>query len=239
MSKRLEFTDLVLFEDDNYLVINKPAGLSTLEDRASETDVLSLAKEHFANAQVCHRIDKDTSGALVLAKNPEAYTHLSLQFQHREVGKKYHAVVHGSREFKEQVVDVPLTVKAQGAVRWDTRHGKDSQTVFTTLELYKVCSLIECKPITGRRHQIRVHLKYLENPIIADTSYGGHSIYLSQLKRKYHPGRRPERALIERMALHAHSISFTSPDNKSISIEAPYPKDFEILLKQLRKYSST
>ena len=96
--KKISFNDLIIFEDSDYLAISKPPGISTLEDRQDNFNILSMAKDSYPDIQNCHRIDKDTSGVLVMAKNPEAYRHLSLQFQNREVQKIYHAVVHGQTE---------------------------------------------------------------------------------------------------------------------------------------------
>jgi len=236
--KKKSFKDFVLFEDADYLAINKPHGISTLEDRAENTHILSLAKEQFPDIQVCHRIDKDTSGILVFAKNPAAYKHLSLQFQNRKVSKIYQAIVHGQTEFNNLIVDAPLIVKNQGIVKWDTKTGKESSTSITTMQNFKSCSLVECKPITGRRHQIRAHLKYIKHSIVSDIVYEGENIYLSQIKRKYKPGSHEERPMIGRMALHAKTISFRNLNGKVLLIDAPYPKDFQVLLKQLQKFNS-
>lgn len=235
--KRIDFNILILFENNDYLVINKPSGISTLTDRKDNIDLISLAKSSYPEIHACHRIDKDTSGVLVYAKNPEGYKHLSMQFQNREVIKKYHAIVQGQTEFKNYLVDIPLIEKGQGTVRWDTRNGKKSSTVFSTLENFKDYSLVECRPITGRRHQIRVHLKYAHHPILADTTYSGEYLYLSHIKRNYKPTKRAETPLINRMALHASSISFKTLTGEEQNITADYPKDFQVLLKQLRKYN--
>ncbi len=234
--KSLEIRESIIFENEDFLAINKPAGIATLDDRADVVNILALAKGMLPEIQVCHRLDKDTSGVLVMAKNPESYRHLSLQFQNREVVKIYHAVAQGQTDFDNFKVEVPLIVKSKGLVKWDTKLGKPSTTFFTTLENYKACSLLECKPVTGRRHQIRVHLKYAKHPIVSDTMYEGEFIYLSQIKRKYKPGRREETPMISRVALHAFSISFKSLDGNLVQIEAPYPRDYTILLKQLEKY---
>ena len=235
--KSTPFKDLIIFENIDYLAINKPYGLSTLEDRVEDMNILASAKAVFPDIQVCHRLDKDTSGLLVLAKNPEAYRHLSMQFQNREVDKTYHAIVHGNTSFKSELVDLPLTVKGHGIVKWDKQNGKESSTFFTTLQNFKLCSFVECKPVTGRRHQIRVHLKFLTHSIIADSMYDGNLLFLSQLKRNYRPTSREEKPLINRMPLHAFSITFKLINGEKQYIEAPYPKDYEILLKQLNKYA--
>ena len=95
--------DMILFEDNDYILVNKPPFLSTLEDRHGRPNLLGLAREYVAAAQVCHRLDKDTSGVLAIAKNPEAYRHLNMQFEHRQVGKVYHAVVDGIHNFKDEL----------------------------------------------------------------------------------------------------------------------------------------
>jgi 23S rRNA pseudouridine955/2504/2580 synthase len=136
----------------------------------------------------------------------------------------------------EHEVNVPLVFKNTGIVIFDARRGKESNTFFTTLKKFKSCSLVECRPITGRKHQIRVHLKYARHPIVADESYGGELIYLSQIKRKYIQTKEVERPLIGRMALHADSLEFRDSAGKSIVVKAPYPKDFRIMLSQLEKY---
>ena len=97
--KKLKFDDLILFEDDDYVLINKPPFISTLEDRNTPENLLALAKGKIEDAQVCHRLDKDTSGVLAIAKNPEAYRHLSMQFENRQVSKIYHAVADGLHQF--------------------------------------------------------------------------------------------------------------------------------------------
>jgi len=197
-----------------------------------------MARNVYHDIQVCHRLDKDTSGVLVFAKNQEGYKHLSLQFQNREVEKVYHATVHGQTGFKNYLVDLPLSLKGHGTVKWDSKSSKKSNTFFTTIKNFKNVSLVECKPVTGRRHQIRVHLKYSKHPIIADTMYDGEFVYLSKMKRNYKPGQRAEKPLINRMALHAFTISFQALDGKVEQIEAPYPKDFVVLLKQLEKHGN-
>ncbi len=232
------FEELILFENDDFIAINKPPGISTLEDRSETTNVLLLAKEYISTAQACHRIDKDTSGVLVLAKNATGFKHLSMKFQKREVNKWYHAVVQGNTEFDNYHINVPITIKNQGIVRWDKKQGKESSTYFTTLQNFRSYSLIQCKPVTGRRHQIRAHLKYVKHPIIADELYGGNRLYLSEIKKNYRSNQSAEKPIINRMALHAFRVSFKSLDGIEQLIEAPYPKDFVVLLRQLKKYNN-
>ena len=230
---RTKFSDLIIYEDDDYIVVNKPPFLSTLEDRASDLNILSLAKAYHENAQVCHRIDKETSGALVLSRHEEAYRHLAMQFQERRVDKIYHAVVSGLHDFHDMVIEAPIQPQSTGLVRISPS-GKPSQTVVDVVECYKLHSLVRCKPITGRMHQIRIHLSSIDAPIVNDTDYGGTPVYLSEVKRRYNLKKyTDEQPLIKRVALHAMKIRFLDRKENLVEVEAPYPKDFRVLVKQL------
>jgi 23S rRNA pseudouridine955/2504/2580 synthase len=236
--KKINFSDLIIFENEDFIVINKPPHLSTLDDRTPEgkQNVIGLAREYFAAVQVGHRLDKETSGALALAKNPEAYRHLSIQFEKRKVNKIYHAVVNGIQEYTDVEVNKPILPLGQGAVKIDYLEGKEALTYFNTLEIFKKQTLIECKPVTGRMHQIRIHLSVLGSPIVNDAQYGGKPVFLSDLKRNFNLKKdTDEQPLIQRVALHAFRLEFSLLNEEKISIEAPYPKDFMALVNQLRK----
>jgi RluA family pseudouridine synthase len=232
------FKDLIIFENEDFLVVNKPPFLATLEDRTpNTTNLLKLAKQHNPNLQACHRLDKDTSGCLVFAKNPEAYRHLSMQFEHREVYKVYHAVAWGVHKFEDQLVNRSILAGAKGVAKL-TPQGKPAETYFTTLENYSRHTLLECMPVTGRLHQIRVHLAFLGAPIVSDELYGGEPLYLSSLKRKFNLKQQTEeQPLIKRFALHSYAIGFKLMNGEPIKVEAPYPKDMAVLIKQLRQYN--
>jgi 23S rRNA pseudouridine955/2504/2580 synthase len=239
--KKLDIKELVIFENDQYIVINKPPFVPSLDERTADKSlsILRLAREAYGDIQLCHRLDKETSGALVLAKTPEAYRHLAMQFEHREVQKEYHAVVNGAHGFDSISVFLPIAVVKDGtAVRIDRQRGKVAETVFFTLNKFHRHTLVRCVPITGRMHQIRVHLQCLSAPIVCDPTYGGDYIYLSQIKRKFNlKDETEELPLIKRVALHAHSIHFRDIDETLLSITAPYPNDFEVLVNQLLKFS--
>ena len=227
------FEKSILFENSDYILINKPPFISTLEDRNDSVNILALAKLYEPNAQACHRLDKDTSGVLAIARNPEAYRHLSMQFENREVKKIYHAVVDGIHSFSEHLVDAPIEKQNDGTARL-SRKGKSAQTYFTTLKTFKGHSLIECRPITGRMHQIRVHLSFLKAPITGDVPYGGKPFYVSSIKRGFNLKKMSdELPLIKRMALHAFSLEFALLNGEEKLVVAPYPKDFQALIKQL------
>lgn len=242
-AKVTDFKDLIIFEDEDYIVINKPPYLSSLDERTQDKhqSILRLAKAYHADAQLCHRLDKETSGVLAIAKNPASYRHLSMQFENRHVTKRYHAVVNGVYDFDSISVYLPIAPLKDGtAVKIDRVKGKPAETVFFTIKAYRHHTLVECIPITGRMHQIRIHLQCLKAPIVCDPTYGGDDIYLSQLKSKKFNLKKgtEELPLMKRVALHAHSLSFRLMNEEYVKIEAPYPKDFEVLVKQLDKFSN-
>lgn len=234
--KKTEFKDLVLFENEDYLVINKPPYVSTLADRHEAQNILHLAKQEYPTVQACHRLDKETSGCLILSKHPEAYRHVAIQFEDRKVDKVYHAVVDGIHEYRQTLVERGIIATNKGIARVNNLKGKPATTYFTTLKTYYTHSLIECRPITGRLHQIRVHLAYLKSPICGDELYGGKPLYLSKLKKRFNLKKDTEEApIMQRVSLHAYSIGFQGMNEELIEVVAPYPKDFAVLIKQLEK----
>ncbi len=235
MARKFKFEDLVIWENDDYCVINKPPFVSTLDDRNDPVNILGLAREAIEGAQVCHRLDKETSGVLIVAKNPEAYRHMSMQFENRTVGKEYHAVADGTHDFQNKVVEDKILKLSNGTVRID-RKGKEATTTFNTLVAYKAHTLIECRPLSGRMHQIRIHLANQGAPITGDVSYGGKYFYLSSIKKKFHLKKETEeQPLLKRIALHAHKLTFLTLKGEKTTVMAEYPKDFRVLVEQLEK----
>jgi RluA family pseudouridine synthase len=235
---KINLEELILFEDEDFILINKPPFVATLEDRSTKINLLGLARDYVATAQVCHRLDKDTSGVLAIAKNPEAYRHMSLQFEKREVTKIYHAVADGIHNFKDELVDLPILKQDDGVVKISKREGKQAQTYFTSIKSYKFHTLVECRPITGRMHQIRIHLSTLKASITGDELYGGKLFYLSSVKRGFNLKKQTEeQPIMKRMALHAYSLTFADMKSNIQKIEAPYPKDLQALVKQLETNS--
>lgn len=232
------FQDMILFENDQVIVVNKPPHLSSLDERFQEkTSLLQLARAYNPDLRLCHRLDKETSGALILAKNDETYRYVSMEFEHRRVLKRYHAVIEGIHRFEQLEVDLPIGSGRNGLMRVDFKEGKEALTYFNSLRYFRHFTLVECTPITGRTHQIRVHLAAQKAVITGDTAYNGKMPMLSRLKRKYNLGEfEEERPMINRFALHAQAITFYAADGVEVSVEAPCPKDFEVLLKQLDKY---
>lgn len=233
------FKELVLFENDDYVVVNKPPFIASLDERSApgEINILRLAKQYVEDAQVCHRLDKETSGAIVIAKHPEAYRNLSMQFERRKVDKTYHALVDGQFQFNDLLVDLPILNDGNKNVTIDRVEGKRAETIFNTIKHYKHYTLVACKPITGRMHQIRIHLATQRAAIAGDHLYKGKPVYLSALKKTYRLAKdQEELPIIKRFALHAKQIIFRGMNDEEIKVEAPYPKDFATLIKLLDKF---
>jgi 23S rRNA pseudouridine955/2504/2580 synthase len=233
-----KFQDLILFENDNIIVVNKPPFLSTLDEReGGEINILRLAKNYAHDAQICHRLDKETSGALMIAKNPETYRFISMQFEHRQVKKIYHAIIEGTHSLENLSVNLPILNMGNKNVTINKQEGKPSETIFNSLHYYKHYTLVECRPVTGRMHQIRIHLATQHASIAGDELYGGKPVYLSAIKRGYHLGKdQEEQPVMKRFALHARQLTLHIDEKTEMTFEAPYPKDFATLLKLLDRY---
>ena len=227
---------MILYEDEDYIVINKPPYISSLEDRNEEANILKLAREYNEAAQLCHRLDKDTSGALIISKHPDAYKFMNQEFEKRTIKKTYHAVSDGLHHFSNLKLDKAISAMPKGTSHIDERYGKRSVTIFNSLKAFKKHTLINCNPVSGRQHQIRVHLASLKAPITGDVTYGGKPFFLSSVKRNYKIGKfAEEQPLIQRLALHAYHLKFRLFTGEYKEVTAPYPRDFRVLLKQLEK----
>lgn len=235
--KNPKLQDLIIYEDDNLLVINKPPFISSLDEReGGEINILRLAKIYHADAQICHRLDKDTSGAMIIAKNPETYRFVSMQFEHRQVKKVYHSVVDGTHIFKDLLVNLPILNAGKGNVVISRTEGKRAETYFNSIQYFKHYTLIEAKPVTGRMHQIRIHLATQKASISGDTLYGGKPVFLSHIKRGYRMNKdEEEQPIMKRFALHSYEVSFQISEGESRTFIADYPKDFAVLHKLLEK----
>lgn len=235
-----KFADMIIHEDDNLIVINKPPFVASLDEReGGEVNILRLAKKYHADAQICHRLDKETSGVLLIAKNPETYRLVSIEFEKRRVNKVYHAVIEGTHVFEELLVDLPILNQGNKNVSIDRAKGKSAETIFDSIRYFKHYTLVQCRPITGRMHQIRIHLATQRAAIVNDEMYRGKPVYLSQIKKRGFTlaKDKEEQPIIRRFALHARAVDFTI-DGKHYALEAEYPKDFATLLKQLEKFDT-
>lgn len=232
----IHFEDIILLEDEHIIAVNKPHGISSLSDRDSELNMLHLGRKYFPDVQLCHRLDKETTGTLLFAKNPDVYREMAIRFEHREVIKHYLALVMGHHDFQEQLIEFPIGLSGKGKARVDHENGKDSATVVTTAERFRDFTLVDCFPLTGRMHQIRVHMAAIGCPLVGDELYGGKHIHLSELKRKWKFNRKEEEPTInDGVMLHARGLQFQLY-GRDYTIVAPLPKKFEAALKILRKY---
>ena len=234
----------VIFEDDVLLVFDKPSGLLVAPDRWDKTRLNLMAVVHaklgdgIANV---HRLDADTSGVLLCAKTKPALDFLSGQFQAKSVRKTYHALVVGAAASEEFTVTLALQPddNRPGLMRVAKKKGKPSTTIFTVRERFCGFSWLECRPQTGRTHQIRVHLAAMSLPILGDRFYGDDTqLLLSDLKRGY-KGRPQERPLLNRLALHASELVVAHPVTRDpVVLRAPLPHEFAVALKYLRRFAA-
>jgi len=254
-----EFWEIpVLFEDEHLLALDKPAGFLTSPDRYDPTrpNLMRLLHEGIAQQKPwarerhlnylanAHRLDFGTSGIILLAKNKPALISLANLFGAEKPLKKYIALVRGDISENQFEVDAKLAphpVKI-GMMRVDQKNGKKSHTKFEVLENFSRFgyAVLRCQPLTGRTHQIRVHASYAGLTIVGDELYGGKPLWLSRLKKDYRLKEgREERPLISRVALHAEELTLPHPvTNESVTITAPWPKDFKVAVKYLRLYSA-
>ena len=231
-----------IFADDDIIVLNKRSGLCVAADRYDEDAprLDLIAKEEFGELLAVHRIDKDTSGIVVYARNADAHKNLCAQFAGRGVHKTYHCLVRGRPLWQDLNVSLPLMPDGDARHRTvvNKTHGKPSQTDFRFIGACGPYSWIEAKPLTGRTHQIRAHLSANNLPIVGDPLYSGNQrgVYLSELKKRWNGDPQTERPLIDRLALHAYKIQFAHPaSGEQVEFSAPYPKDLEATRKQLAK----
>jgi RluA family pseudouridine synthase len=237
----------IIYQDDDIIVINKPAGVSVTKDRtgaAQLKDILpgQLTPAVCAQLRLVHRLDKDTSGVMLLAKNIEAQTKFTAYFEKREVKKTYLAIVTGFVPAPQGTIDAPLTRSPKNpALMYIAR--KKAKTAITNWKLladFGSVALLAVNPLTGRTHQIRVHLSSIGLPLAIDPLYGSSSpLFLSDFKSDYRLGRnQTERPLIERLTLHAYQIEFPkSQGNHPDSFIAGLDKKFAACLKMLTKYN--
>ena len=233
-----------IFEDEHILVINMPSGLSVTADRSGAADLRQALAAGFPDAELrlVHRLDKETSGVLVLARTRPAQSALASAFERQQVRKTYLGIVAAPVAKPKGTINAPISQDPKNATKMavDTRRGKDAVTRYELLADFGHLALLAIRPITGRTHQIRVHLAHLGMPLAIDPLYGPtRPILLSDFKADYRPRKdEDERPLIERLTLHAYSIELPTTDVTPPGLfVAPLDKKFQAALKMLAKYN--
>lgn len=252
-----EFWEIpVLYEDEHLLALDKPAGLLTSPDRydpqrpnlmkllhagiaAGKPWAATRGLSYLSNA---HRLDFETSGVLLLAKSKPVLVRLADLFGSGKPVKRYVALAGGVPAEARFEIAAPLAPHPTqpGRMRVDAGRGKRSETRVEVVERFRGCALLHCWPLTGRTHQIRVHLRHVGLPLIGDALYGGTPLLLSRLKPDYRFKKdREELPLIRRVALHAEQLILPHPvTGAEIAITAPWPKDLTVAVKYLRRYAA-
>ncbi|MEJ5287095.1 MAG: Ribosomal large subunit pseudouridine synthase D [Candidatus Kapaibacterium sp.] len=233
----------ILYQDNDIIVVDKASGVLSIPDRFDKNipNLRMLLEEKFGRIWVVHRLDKETSGIMVFARNAESHKDLNTQFEELNVEKIYHAFVSGWIAEDEFDIDIPLLTDPSNKGRTiPSARGKEALTKVRVLERFSIATLIECNLVTGRHHQIRVHCATVGNPLLVDDIYGkNEAFFLSHIKRRYNLKKgEEEKPIIDRLTLHAYSLKFRHPKTQEIvEFIAQYPKDFSALLNVLRKYS--
>ena len=241
----------IVYEDDYILAINKPKGIIVHPSHASQIGTLANGLAYYARSLshgddpfrpgIVHRLDKNTTGIMIVAKTDEAHWRLSLQFECRTVVKTYLGVVEGSPDLDADVIDAPLithpTIKDRFIVSITRpevvrKLAKHAITEYEVVERYRGYSLVHLHPKTGRTHQLRVHMSYIGHPLAGDTFYGGH--HVSELSLT---GRGSDSPITSQQALHAYRIRFTHPITEQVTeLEAPPPPELHRLIQLLREH---
>jgi 23S rRNA pseudouridine955/2504/2580 synthase/23S rRNA pseudouridine1911/1915/1917 synthase len=238
----------IIVQDDAILAINKAAGLAVLPGRGRTENLFDLlagdAGAGFGEGRkplMVHRIDADTSGLIVFAKTAEAQKAIAEQFRTRTVTKEYLALVRGAPTQESGSTDLPIGGDPHNKNRMVIRglEPKKSRTKWVVAARFAGVTLLKVYPVTGRRHQIRVHLKAMGYPLAVDPYYGGEQLLLSEFKRHYKLGKlQEERPLMNRLTLHAHQLTFVHPlTDEETTLTAELPKDFRSTLTALEKWA--
>lgn len=236
----------IIYEDSELIILNKQPGILVHPARGNTHGTLVNALAFYSDELssglgefrpgIVHRLDKNTTGVMVVTKNDTAQWKIAKQFELRQVNKTYLAIVHGTPELTADRIKASLGIHPRFREKYAIRPGigKEAITFYEVREAFRGFSLLELTPKTGRTHQIRVHLTYLKHPIVADDMYGGKLVYPWQLADAEPTVQDP---VINRVALHAFSLEFKHPGTeKMVKFEAPLPEDMQNLLDLLRKF---
>ena len=244
----------IVYEDDELLVVNKPAGMVVHPGHGNYSGTLVNALAYYLGREpdpehddermglLVHRIDKDTSGLLVVAKTDAAQIELARQFFHHTIERRYWALVWGNIAEDSGTIDAPIGRDPNDRLRFrvcnDETQGKHAVTHFRVLERLGYVTLVECVLETGRTHQIRVHMNHIGHPLFNDARYGGDRILKGTLYTKYKQFIDNCFALCPRQALHAKTLGFIHPrTKKEISFDSKIPSDMQALLEKWRRYA--
>lgn len=236
----MKIEEYILEENEDWVAINKPSGLLTIPDReGKDISLKQILKNKYGDIFTVHRLDKETSGIVVFAKNEESHKQLSQLFEARETIKIYNGFVLGKPFEKSGTIQEPIAEHpVKKGVMAVHKKGKESMTAFEVLESFRLYSWMQFQIFTGRTHQIRVHMKHLGHPIVCDPLYGdGKPVFISSIKKKnfkLSKSEEEERPILSRLALHASKLEFKL-NNKKYNLEAELPKDLKALLQQLHK----
>lgn len=211
----------IIFEDESLIAVNKPEGIASISenDLNKETVHSILEQKLKQKIFIVHRLDKEVSGVILFAKNSRTHKYLNQQFSNRTIKKSYAALVHGIMKNDEGIIKRPIREFGSGRMGVDEKKGKASVTAYKVLKRFDNYTLIELKPTTGRRHQLRVHLYNIGHSIVGDVRYGEKDV------QKEYP----------RLMLHAKSLSFVNPFDKKIFVSAEPPESFNEFLINLKK----
>lgn len=242
----------IVYEDEFIILLNKQANLIVHPGRGKENwsgTLTNALQFHFENLStfggaarpgIVHRLDRDTTGIMVVAKDDHAHKNVALQFEHRKVLKEYLAICYGvidrDSDYIERRIGPHPAVREKMAIREQEDIGRPANTFYEVLERFDGYTLVRCRPLTGRTHQIRVHLASINAPIVADKMYSGRDqLRLAELSQGRHVG--PDQVLIDRQALHAQRLRIRHPRcHEMMDATAPLPPDFERTLAALRQY---
>lgn len=231
----------IIFENETFVAVNKPAGLLTIPDRHDDmlSSLYKTLQQQYEKIFIVHRLDRDTSGLILFAKDEATHKYLSQLFENRNVEKFYIGIVQGNLQAKKGTIEEAiLEHPVKKGMMMVHAKGKPSLTDFEVLEEYGIYSLIRFRIYTGRTHQIRVHMKHIGHPIACDELYGDPKpVLLSSFKKKFKLSKHDEeeRPMLNRLALHSSELKFKDQENKDVDLKAEMPKDMKALLQQLKK----